>query len=128
MAKVTKRSPAQAKPVKEPEVVVPVQEEAPVVSNFLSADERLKVETMPLSIENAKLRMSVEEQLLKNMILEFKLLEAQIERQKQIVTECHSRYNQEKKVYSATIGEIMKNHNLTSEKFSFNPDTNEIIN
>ena len=112
MAKVSKR---QQEEVKEPQ------------NKVLSTDERLKVETMPLTIENAKLKMAVGEQLLQNMILEYKLLSAQIERQKQAVSDAHNRYNQEKNVYSATIGDIMKNHNLSSEKFSYNPNTGEIL-
>lgn len=101
-------------------------EEVPT-TKVLSVDERLKVETMPLSIENAKLKMSVEEQLLKNMILEHKLMEAQIERQRRVVAECNHRYNQEKAIYSSAMGDIMKNHELESDKFSYNPNTGEII-
>ena len=102
-----------------------VQEEP--VSKILTVDERLKVETMPLTIENAKLKMAVEEQLLKNMILEYKLMEAQIERQKRVVGECHHKYSQEKALYTAAMGDIMKNHELESDKFSYNPNTGEII-
>jgi hypothetical protein len=97
------------------------------VSKILTIDERLKVETMPLTIENAKLKMAVEEQLLKNMILEYKLMEAQIERQRRVVGEYHHKYNQEKTLYTSTISDIMKNHNLENDKFGYNPNTGEIV-
>lgn len=115
MAKVSKRSKTDQ--IK--------QEEKP--SMVLSHHEHLLVETSPLAVENAKLLMAVEEQSLANMLLEQKLLEAKIQSQKQRVMDCHSKYNSEKTKHAAIIGEIIKNHGLKSEKFSYNNDTGEII-
>lgn len=94
---------------------------------FLSQDELIKVETIPLEVENAKLIMALEEQSLQNMVLELKYLEQKIEKQKNKVGECHSRYLNAKAKHSAIVGEIIKNHSLESEKFSYNNSTGEII-
>jgi 2-polyprenyl-6-methoxyphenol hydroxylase-like FAD-dependent oxidoreductase len=94
-----------------------------VEEKILSPDEHRAVEKMPLVIENAKLLMALEEQALKNMLLELRLLEQKIEKQKIIVSERHSRYNSEKERYGLVIGDIMKSHKLDSEKFSYNNDT-----
>lgn len=114
MAKVSKR---EAKKVikEEPKALV------------LSHDEHLKVETLPIQIENARLLLAVEEQSLVNMLLEAKILEAKIQKQKEIIGQCHLKYNQEKKRHSEIIGQIMKNHSLESDKFSYNNETGEII-
>lgn len=115
MAKVSKRK------VKIEEVI----EVKP--SMILSHDEHLKVETSPLEVENAKLLMAIEEQSLVTLMLEFKLLEIKIEKQKNRVAECNHKYTQAKTRHAGIIGEIIKNHGLNSEKFSYNNNTGEII-
>lgn len=115
MAKVSKR-------VKKEEVQLP-----PIPSMTLTHHEHLMVETSPLAVENAKLLMAVEEQSLANMQLELKLLEAKIASQKAKVVECHNKYNNEKAKHALIIGQIIQNHGLNSEKFSYNNDTGEII-
>jgi hypothetical protein len=95
--------------------------------NILSHDEHIAVETRPLQVQNAKLLMAIEEQSLANMILELKLLEQKIEKQRNKVGECSLKYSQEKSLYAAIVSDIMKNHGLKDEKFSYNNNTCEII-
>lgn len=94
---------------------------------ILTNQELIKVETTPLEVENSKLLMAVEEQNLRNLLLEQKLLESKIEKQKQSVERAHAKYAQSKQKYESIIGGIMQNHGLSSEKFGYNSETGEII-
>ena len=96
-------------------------------SMVLTNSELLLVETSPLQVENARLLCAVEEQSLANMIAEKKLLEMAIDKQKERVAQLHAKYESEKRRHGGIIGEIMKNHNITSDKFSYNNETGEII-
>lgn len=117
MAKVSRRS----------KVEEPKKQEEPKNEKILNSQEILKVETAPLQVENAKYFMAIQEQSLANMLLEQKLLNIKIDKQKQIVQDAAQKYQQAKDAYNVTIRDIMKNHSLTSEKFGYNSDTGEII-
>jgi hypothetical protein len=112
MAKVSKRKP------------IPVVEEAKKV---LTHEEQIVVQTSPLEVKNAQLLMALEEQSLANLKLEYKLMEAKIEKQVARVQTLAHKYEAAKKEYEGVISNIMTNHGLPSEKFSYNVNTGEII-
>src|SRR5574343_757905 len=93
----------------------------------LTADEHRILEVTPLEMQNAKLSCAVEEQNLQNLILEYKLLETKIEKQKQVVSLAHQKYALSKQKYNSVVDEVMKAHNIDSvQKFGFN-EKGEII-
>jgi hypothetical protein len=67
----------------------------------LSSSDLLKCETMSRDIRTASLEMNLEEQALRNIALEYKLMEHKIEKQKEAVLKkrnelhlCKQKYNQ----------------------------------
>jgi hypothetical protein len=80
-------------------------------------------------MQNSKLSCAVEEQNLQNLILEYKLLEIKIEKQKQAVSLVHQKYALSKQKYNAVVGEVMKAHDIDMDlvnNFGFN-EKGEII-
>ena len=93
----------------------------------LTTDEHRILEVTPLEMQNSKLLCAVEEQNLQNLLLEYKLLEIKIEKQKQAVSLAHQKYALSKQKYNSVVDEVMKNHEISgAEKFGFN-EKGEII-
>jgi hypothetical protein len=112
MAKVSKRK------------AVVVEESS---KKILSQQEQIAVQVSPLEVQNAKLLMAIEEQALKNMVLELEMLSLKIDKQKARVGTLANKYESAKAIYTGTMSDIMKNHGLPSDKFSYNTNTGEII-
>lgn len=87
-------------------------EEVKVQMDRLEASHLLVLEIGQRDIENSKLLMAVEEQSLKNMLLEHLLLERKIEKQKQVVAQRASAYEMEKSKFSTKKKEIWPQYGL----------------
>ena len=72
--------------------------------------------------------MALEEQAQKNMHLELLIMQANIEKQRKIVTDRADKYEKRKEKYKAYLAEISPKYGLKEgESLAYNPDTGEIV-
>jgi hypothetical protein len=105
---------------KEPEIVEPSDK-------FLSPDDHRQVLVLPKIIENAQLLSAVEEQNLRNYLLELELLKIKIEKQKEVVAQKHHIYESEKKKYNHIMNDITTKYELKGKGFSYDNESGKII-
>jgi len=130
MAETKKRRVVrEEKPV--PEVVeAPKKEvEEKADAKFLSSGDLLKCETLSRDVENSKLLMFVEEQALRNLILEYKLLENKIQKQKELLGQKANEHDLVKKRYNQYMSSMWTQYGIdTADKsLGYNPETGEIV-
>jgi hypothetical protein len=94
---------------------------------YLSPDDHRQILVLPKEVENAQLLMAVEEQALKNLLLEHKLLEINIQKQKEAVVQKSSAYENMKKKYNLIIRDISNKYDLKGEHFSYDNETGKLI-
>jgi hypothetical protein len=95
----------------------------------LSSDDLLKCETLSRDITNSRLLMNLEEQSLRNMILESELLKNKIEKQRLLVREKAESYENEKKMYRLYVEDMWARYGFdpNSTSVGYNDTTGEII-
>lgn len=97
-------------------------------ATHLSSPDLLKCETLSRDVHAAKLLMFVEEQALKNMLLEQSLLALKIEKQKSLVHNKAGEYEASKSLYAKFLDALRPRYGLTEkESFGYNDETGEII-
>lgn len=104
-----------------------VKKESPT---HLSSNDLLKCETMSRDVVNAKLLMHVEEQSLKNMLLEHTLLGIKIEKQKSLLKQKAEEYEGKKKLYSQFTDSMWPKYGLEKSgelSLGYNDETGEIV-
>lgn len=96
---------------------------------YLSPDDLLKCETLTRDITNAKLAMHLEEQALRNMLLESELLKIKIEKQKELLALKSSLYDRSKNIYNSYVGEMWPKYGIDpqAEKIGYDDTTGKII-
>ena len=106
-----------------------VVQESASTTDKLSTQDLLKCETLSRDVVNAKLLMNLEEQSLRNMLLEHALLSLKIEKQKQTLNEKATEYGNKRKLYGMYTSEMWPRYGLDSAKSSlgYNDETGEIV-
>jgi hypothetical protein len=100
------------------------------IPTHLSSMDLLKCETMSRDVVNARLLMSVEEQSLKNMLLEHTLLGLKIEKQKKLLHDKSVAYEGSKKLYASFVSEMWPRYGLIKnidESIGYHDETGLII-
>jgi hypothetical protein len=95
----------------------------------LSTQDLLKCETLSRDVVNFKLSMHLEEQALRNMILEQALLTMKIDKQRQVLISKSTEYEAKKKLYTLYTTDMWPRYGLDGEKASlgYNDETGEIV-
>ncbi len=96
-------------------------------TKVLSNSDLLQLETGLRDVEAAKLRVAIESQFLNNLLLEQKLLEVKIEKQKQFVQAKSKEYENEKQKVQGLKEDIFKRYGVEGEKFGYDPLSGAII-
>jgi hypothetical protein len=98
------------------------------VLGTLEADDLIKLETFSKDVLIAKMGMNLEEQSLRNMILENELLKTKIISQRELVKGKADRFEVYKNKYVEYKKSINPKYGLSeNEPMGYNPDTGEII-
>jgi hypothetical protein len=101
--------------------------EVPEFPMYLDPSHLLQIETTVRDIENAKLYMHVEEQALKNMVLEKILLDQKIEKQKMLVQDKSDQYTKLKLSFENVKKDLFKVYGFKEGAgMGYNPVTGEI--
>lgn len=113
---------------KKPLGLVPeAQVESPEIKESLDPSHLLQIETASRDIELAKYRMHVEEQALRNMILEHALLANKIEKQKALLRERANQYEAEKAKFETFKLDIWPKYGFeVSQGLAYNPLSGKI--
>lgn len=101
----------------------PVEKETP---KNLSVEDMRQIETSCHEVNNAKLRMAVEEQALKNKLLEMENLNFHILKQRGILDRAASDFESKKVKQAALFKDIKTRYNIASDEFGYNPMTGEL--
>lgn len=95
---------------------------------FLDSSHLLRVETLQRDVINARLAMAVEEQALKNMALELKILENDIEKKKILVSSKAQKYEIEKQKLENLKRDLFKEYGFKeNENLAYNAEDGKII-
>lgn len=98
-----------------------------VIKSTLDPEHLKEIEVQGRDLENAKLRMAVEEQALQNMVLSAQLLQNKIEKQKQLVSSTANIYENVKNKFDAYKKGIWPLYGLKeNEGMGYDPLTGEI--
>ena len=124
MASTTRRKITIKEEIKpEPEVV----SATPSFPEVLAAEHLLQLEVKSRDIENAKLLMAVEEQSLKNMLLEQQILQQKVEKQKLLLQQRAIYYDNMAKQFRQLKAELWPQYGFSSEEgLGYDPATGEI--
>lgn len=118
-----KRSVAKAQEA----VAEPVKEKVAAYPATLHPDHLRQLEVISRDVENARLLMLVEEQSLRNMLLEATLLQQKIDKQKSYVREKSIFYTNSGKQFEAIKSELWPQYGFNlSEGLGYDPITGEI--
>lgn len=91
-------------------------------TEYLSPQDLLKCETLSRDIQNSKLAMGVEEQYLKNLLLESELLKFRIEKQKMQLLEKSKLYEGSKLIYNSYVAEMWPRYGIDKDATSVGYD------
>lgn len=108
--------------------VIEVEEIVPEKKEFLSPDHLRQLETIDRDIQIAKLSMAVEEQALKNLILEYNILQTKIEKQKILLMEKSKFYDNQRVMFTNFKKELWPQYGLgEASGLGYDPNTGKII-
>lgn len=127
-----KKVEEMVKQVEELKVVKPkVEKKTSVkkeVPSVLAPDHLLKLETLQRDIENAKLNMALQEQYLQNLLLDFKIRETAIEKQRLCLQQIAKEYEAKKSGYASYKRDVFPLYDVKEDQpLSYNPETGEIV-
>lgn len=95
---------------------------------FLEAPHLLQIETSGRDVENKKLLMAVEEQNLKNLLLERQLLDAKIEKLKIVLNERAKDYSMEVEKFKQLKRSLWAMYGFKEDEgMGYNPLTGELV-
>ena len=97
----------------------------PVIKDYLTKEHILKLESFSKDIEIAKLTLLGSDQVLKNLRLELKLFETQIQKQESLVGEKSKAYENTKQKMQSFVKEISPEYGVTGQ-FGYDPDSGQI--
>lgn len=94
----------------------------------LSPEDLLQLETISRDVENAKLLLNLEEQSLRNMLLEEALIKVNIEKQRQVVANRDQRYKLLNDRFTINKKEIWSSYGIgEKEGLGYDPKTGKIV-
>jgi hypothetical protein len=100
----------------------------PEKKEFLHHDHLRQLETLDRDVEIAKLTMAVEEQSLRNMVLEHHLLLSKIEKQKLALMEKAKSYDTMKAGFTSFKKELWPQYGFSeADGLGYNPNTGKIV-
>lgn len=103
------------------------EEKAPAFPSSLHHEHLRQLEVMARDVENAKLRMALEEQSLRNMILESQILQQKVEKQKQYLQQHAAFYDNSTKQFKQLKSELWPQYGFgQDEGLGYDPATGEI--
>lgn len=95
--------------------------------NFLTPDHLMMLEVNLKEVENSKLSMSIQEQVLQNLILSLENLQHKIEKQRVVLQQAAMKYESSKKKSSSLRADIWPIYGFgLDDLLSYDPITGEI--
>lgn len=93
----------------------------------LDITDHIGLEKLPLEVERVRLTMAVEEQSLRNMVLESQLLTEKIEKQKRVVANLGTVYENKKSGLLKFRQELFEKYGIKDEQLSYDNNTGIIV-
>ena len=108
---------------------MPIELEQTGPMEYLTPGDLLKCETLSRDILNHKLTMNLEEQNLRNMLLEIELLKNRAEKQKTVLIEKSKLYENSKRAYNSYVGEMWPRYGIdpTQSSLGYDDQTGKIV-
>ena len=128
MTEVTKKTKKTRKKVAEIKVVKDVVKTVPEVPKFLHHSDLTRLQVLGEEVRSSSLEMALNEQIMKNMVLQKEKIELEIEKQRQKVVSVHQAYVDKSKERSGFVKEIAPIYGAKEgENFGYIPDTGEVV-